>query len=296
MEIVEGRQRKNTGFSDEHKKWRDKRMFRKGLVFSLTLVMIFSMVFLGVSCINDNGNNDDNGNNFNGNNNGNGNDQIVGPNGSELPKEIEEWVNNSLDMNLGQSRAYGENLYILVTYGEKPTGGYDVDITDVRVTDEKVEVSVYFKAPQEGDVVTQAITYPYDIEVIDKVDLPVVFDVSGDEDYLMTLQGIDELKPIVAESNWIKIFEPAPNSTMGDQVSISGIASVFEGNIVYEVIDENGNTLYESFTTAGMGDWYYFEVEIELPEETTDSFKVELYSPSAIDGSKTSLVSLTLKR
>lgn len=265
-------------------------MVRKVLLFSFALLMVTGMVFLGIGCTQDNGDEPDNGNNEN------GNGDIVDPNGSELPKEIEDWVNSSLAMNLGQSKVYEEDMYILVTYGEKPTGGYNVGITDINITDESVEVSVNFKAPKEGDIVTQAITYPYDLEVIEKVDLPLSFNVSGDEDYLMTLQGIDELKPIVAESTWIKIFEPAPNGSVGDQVSISGIASVFEGNIVYEVIDESGNTLYENFTTAGMGDWYYFEIDIDLPSETTDNFKIELYSPSAIDGSKTSLVSLNLKR
>ena len=265
-------------------------MVRKVLLFSFALLMVTSMVFLGIGCTQTNGDEPNNGNNEN------GNGDIVDPNGSELPKEIEDWLNSSLAMNLGQSKVYGEDLYILVTYGEKPTGGYNVEITDINVTDESVEVSVNFKAPKEGDMVTQAITYPYDLEVIEKVDLPLNFNVSGDEDYLMTLQGIDELQPIVAESTWIKIFEPAPNGSVGDQVSISGIASVFEGNIVYEVIDESGNSLYENFTTAGMGDWYYFEIDIDLPSETTDNFKIELYSPSAIDGSKTSLVSLNLKR
>lgn len=265
-------------------------MFRKVLLFSFALLMVTGMVFMGIGCTQDNGDEPDNGNNEN------GNGDIVDPNGSELPKEIEDWVNSSLAMNLGQSKVYEEDMYILVTYGEKPTGGYNVGITNINITDESVEVSVNFKAPKEGDIVTQAITYPYDLEVIEKVDLPLSFNVSGDEDYLMTLQGIDELQPIVAESTWIKIFEPAPNGSVGDQVIISGIASVFEGNIVYEVIDESGNTLYENFTTAGMGDWYYFEIDIDLPSETTDNFKIELYSPSAIDGSKTSLVSLNLKR
>lgn len=267
-------------------------MFRKVLLFFFTLLIVSMMVFMGMGC------EQNNGNDLNGNGNGNRNGDIVDvdPNGSQLPKEIEDWVNSSLAMNLGQSKGYGEERYILVTYGEKLTGGYNVDITDINVTDENVEVSVDFKAPKEGDIVTQAITYPYDLEVMEKVDLPIVFKVSGDEEYLMTLQGIDELEPIAAESFWIKIFEPAPNSTVGDQVKITGIASVYEGNIVYEVIDESGNSLYENFTTAGMGDWYYFEIDINLPQDTTSNFKVELYSPSAIDGSKTFLVSLALKK
>lgn len=268
-------------------------MHRKVLVFSLIMVLVVSLSLLGMGCES----NRDEVPNENPITNGNGNEDndYDDPNGSELSEEIEDWLNSSLTMSLGQSRVYEEELYILVTYGEKPTGGYEVNITDINVTDESVEVSVDYKAPKEGDIVTQVITYPYALEVIEKVDLPVTFIVSGDEEYLMILRGVEELKPIVAESPLIKVFEPVPSSTVGNKVSISGIANVFEGNIVYEVIDESGTTLYQHYTTAGQLDWYHFEIEIDLPEETTKNFKVELYSPSAIDGSKTNLVSLPLK-
>ncbi|UNC93405.1 Gmad2 immunoglobulin-like domain-containing protein [Candidatus Contubernalis alkaliaceticus] len=277
-------------------------MLRKVLVFSLIMVLIVSLSLLGMGCESNgdgipdenpivNGNGSENGND----NEDNNNDHEEPIDSEKLPEEIEDWLNSSLTMNMGQSRVYEDELYILVTYGEKATGGYEVNITDVNITGESVEVSVDFKAPKEGDMVTQVITYPYALEVIEKVNLPVIFILSGDEEYLMILRGVEELKPIVAESPFIKIFEPAPNSTVGDKFSISGIASVYEGNIVYEIIDENGKSLYEHYTTAGMGDWYHFEIDINLPEETSNSFKVEMYSPSAIDGSKTNLVSLPLK-
>jgi len=56
-----------------------------------------------------------------------------------------------------------------------------------------------------------------------------------------------------------------------------------------------GNSIYNNFITAGMGDWYYFEIPITVPPEIYANFKVELYSPSALDGSKTHTVSLLLK-
>lgn len=213
----------------------------------------------------------------------------------DLPEEISEWINNSLNMNLGQKRVYDDKLFILVTYGEKPTGGYSVDITKVEITETEIQVDVNFKSPKEGDIVTQAVTYPYDMVVTSAVDLPVVFNVLGDEEYLMTFQGIDNLKPIEASSAFIKIFEPAPNSEVERNFIISGVASVFEGNIVYEIIDSRGNSVSKNYATAGMGDWYYFEIPVTVPPEIDKNFKVELYSPSALDGSKTQTVSLLLK-
>ncbi len=45
---------------------------------------------------------------------------------TELPTEIKNWIENSKKIFLGQAYEYEDKLYILVTYGEKPTGGYTV--------------------------------------------------------------------------------------------------------------------------------------------------------------------------
>lgn len=269
------------------------------LLLICVIFMVSSSIFMAgcynINFVSLNGNNDNDNNNNGKNILKNEPKDYERPEGKNLPEEIQDWVNRSLNINLGQSKIYGDRQYILVTYGEKPTGGYYVNIEDVKILEDKVEVDVRFKAPQEGDMVTQAITYAYDLVVIKAVDLPVKYNVLGDEMHLMTLKGIDQLKPFAAESSQIKIFEPAPNKVVEKEFVISGIASVFEGNIVYEILDEEDNSLYENYTTAGMGDWYYFELKIEIPEEISNKFKVELYSPSAIDRSKTNVVTIPLR-
>src|SRR5690554_4614822 len=49
---------------------------------------------------------------------------------NHLSEELYNWVEESRDTFLAQDRVLGDVQYILVTYGEKPSGGYDVSIAE----------------------------------------------------------------------------------------------------------------------------------------------------------------------
>ena len=100
----------------------------------------------------------------------------------DLPSEIEEWVEESKYKFGGHTRIYEDQLYILAAYGERPTGGYDVEITEIIEKNEKIEVLAHFTAPGEDEPVTQAITYPYDLVMIEETRMPVSFTTTGDID------------------------------------------------------------------------------------------------------------------
>ncbi len=204
-----------------------------------------------------------------------------------LPAEVEAWIDDSRTMFLGQSRLVGDTLYLLVTYGEKPTGGYTVEIGEIVVTADKVSVPVTFKRPAPGEMVTQALTYPYDLKTLAATELPVEFVLSGDEEYLPALVGIDELLPVVAESAGIKLFAPAPESTVSRTFVLEGVANVFEGNVQYKLQDRNGKLLDSGFTTGAMVDWGYFRTELTVPQEVAagERLLLDVFTESAKDGS-----------
>ncbi|TDX52363.1 protease complex subunit PrcB family protein [Orenia marismortui] len=56
-----------------------------------------------------------------------------------------------------------DQLAIYITLGERPSGGYGIQIKQVRKKDNKLLVVVKAVGPEPTDVVTQIITYPYDI-------------------------------------------------------------------------------------------------------------------------------------
>ncbi len=99
----------------------------------------------------------------------------------QLPAEVEEWIEESMQDFAAQTYRLEGVLYLLVTYGEKPTGGYGVEITDIAMQDEQVVVTAEFTEPAEDEMVTQALTYPYDLAMIEDPDLPVEFIATGAE-------------------------------------------------------------------------------------------------------------------
>lgn len=204
----------------------------------------------------------------------------------QLPEAIEAWIEDSKTIFLAQTRELDGMLYLLVTYGEKRTGGYVVEIGEVVLGIDKLVVPVRLKRPAPGEVVTQALTHPYDLKIINATDLPVAFVPSGDEEYLPTLIGIDELRSIVASSAGIKLFAPSPESAVSRQFVLDGVANVFEGNVQYKLLDENGRLLDSGFTTGAMGDWGYFQTELTVPEDVAvgERLLLDVFTESAKDG------------
>ncbi len=55
----------------------------------------------------------------------------------------------------------GESIYVAIGYGEQPTGGYSIQVTDLFETDTYIVIRTKLLGPAESDVVTPVITYPY---------------------------------------------------------------------------------------------------------------------------------------
>lgn len=130
-----------------------------------------------------------------------------------------------------------------------------------------------------------------------KQQLPLSFaDVDDPEKHFMKVLGLEEIdRPLVASSDWIKIFSPAPDEEIDGTIPLAGLACVFEGTVSYELLTEDNNVLCSGYTTAAMGDWGYFEEEIPVPTDSdADRLILQLYSESAKDGSKMFVVDIPL--
>ena len=56
----------------------------------------------------------------------------------------------------------GDRLVIVAALGEKPTGGYRIEITQVSLHGSALTVEVRVTVPPKDAMVTQALTYPFD--------------------------------------------------------------------------------------------------------------------------------------
>lgn len=74
---------------------------------------------------------------------------------------------------------FDEGTVVVLLLGERPTGGYAVEIERVRERRDGMEVVVDVTRPAPGDMVTQALTTPYFVALLPVADAPVEF--TGDD-------------------------------------------------------------------------------------------------------------------
>ncbi len=63
-------------------------------------------------------------------------------------------------------RGSGEGTYLLAHRGEQPTGGYSVGVARARVEGDRVIVRLSLEDPPPDAMVTQSLTYPYEISLL----------------------------------------------------------------------------------------------------------------------------------
>lgn len=82
---------------------------------------------------------------------------------------------------------FNDKIYVIVTRGQKPTGGYDIGIDKMKLVKEEdktttLVVYTVFTDPSPGDILTQVITYPYEVaetnlsELPDQIEMKVQYD------------------------------------------------------------------------------------------------------------------------
>ncbi len=70
---------------------------------------------------------------------------------------------------------FNKSSVIFVSAGRKTTGGYTIEVTEVRRTRDKTEIIVTSKSPKEGALTIQALTAPFDIVEVSRIAGPFIF-------------------------------------------------------------------------------------------------------------------------
>lgn len=81
-----------------------------------------------------------------------------------LPADLKAMAN--LEPKAGFTKVVhgkGDNKYVFISLGQKPTGGYDIKIESVEDVEGKISIIYSEIKPGEDDVVTQALTYPWKV-------------------------------------------------------------------------------------------------------------------------------------
>jgi hypothetical protein len=91
----------------------------------------------------------------------------------ELMQYIEERKNEAFTLIYKD----GENMFLIVGYGQQESGGYSIRVNDVYLGETSVCVSTSLEGPgSETDIEPQP-SFPYIVLKTEMIDRPVIFDI-----------------------------------------------------------------------------------------------------------------------
>ncbi len=94
---------------------------------------------------------------------------------ADVPEQLMQIINEKKKEPFKMSYSNADNLYIVVGYGEQPTGGYSISVDELFLTSNAVYIDTNLIGPSEKDYVTNAVTYPYVVVKTEFIDKSVVF-------------------------------------------------------------------------------------------------------------------------
>ncbi len=201
---------------------------------------------------------------------------------ADVAAEVAVWVNDNCRDRGVYVLPAGEVRYLLVAWGEKPTGGFtvDVDLVDHAYTG-GIGVSVVLEEPGPDDIVTQALTYPYQLIKLD----------AGLETITVNFRGAswfgDELgEPSDDDPEIILRVADPEDEPVSNPLVVWGRARVYEAT--FELVVEDGHDhLSEDVITVAEGGpaWAEFAVVVSLPAYSSPHGMVIGRVEDAADGS-----------
>lgn len=95
---------------------------------------------------------------------------------NDIPEELAQIIDGQKNSEFQMSSAIDGYTYIIVGYGEQPTGGYSIRVDEVSETDTYIDVKTTLMGPSAGEAVNKLATYPYIVLKIEYTDKNIVFD------------------------------------------------------------------------------------------------------------------------
>lgn len=217
-----------------------------------------------------------------------------------LPQQVRNWLENCLKLDMtrfAHSIELNGKQYLFAAAGKINSGNHSVEISDITTMQDEIVVQVKFTRLPPKKKKGQR---HYDLVSIKALDLNIRFKPIGDDDYISItrLVGIDRIPNIVAQSRAIKVFTPKPGEVIDQKFTVTGVARVFEANVLYRVFNKHGNRLLVgSVTAASALDWGYFSIDLTLPPLLAQSalLTLELYGEDAKEGREKDTVTIPLK-
>lgn len=208
----------------------------------------------------------------------------------KYPPEVANWIEVLKPIYAGSFTESGGKTYILLSWGRKKTGGYQVERVDLKDNGDKVILTARFKEPPKGSMLTQVLTTPYLVETVNHPVKEVQFADADGKETIPVIRGLSKAMPFINQADNIKIMDF--QDTQG--ITVSGLARVFEANVAYEIqaADKKPLRTGSVLSAGGAPDWGYFKIKETFP---MGARYVEVFNRSPKDGEKQNILTLEIK-
>lgn len=88
---------------------------------------------------------------------------------TDYPAQIESYLQENQAKETQQAFNIDNRTYIVLTMGEKTSGGYAIELKDLVLGDGSLKVYVKYRVPGKDDATTAVITYPSLVIETDKI-------------------------------------------------------------------------------------------------------------------------------
>lgn len=94
----------------------------------------------------------------------------------DIPEELEEMIDEKEEEPFKLTYADGGVLYIAVGYGEQPTTGYSIQVTELYESKNAIYIHTNLIGPSKDEKVLERETHPYIVVKLEYIDKNVVFE------------------------------------------------------------------------------------------------------------------------
>ncbi len=94
----------------------------------------------------------------------------------DVPQEVKALIEERKANPFQLAFVTGENSYIMVGYGEQPTGGYSITVDECYLAEDGIHVVTNLLGPEKDAVVDSKLSYPYIVLKTEATDKDIIFE------------------------------------------------------------------------------------------------------------------------
>lgn len=95
---------------------------------------------------------------------------------TDIPEELSNLIRDKKAAPFKMTYSNDSGLYIIVGYGEQPTGGYSIEVEDLYLTENAIVIDTELNGPEKGEQTGVEKSYPYLVVLTENLENPVIFE------------------------------------------------------------------------------------------------------------------------